>query len=181
MNIRVICKLSLPHITSKHHAATKSLQSCLTRPHRRKPTRLPRPWDSPGKNTGVGCHFLLHSIIRFFKCSTASTHLPHLTSLTCSLCPHYLSQSHSLIQTHLINAINAYAMDNHPNFVTIPLACPTHISQYLCSSWNIFPIRHIYIALFYMPNLYPKCWGLDCSNNYHGNLLNVYLAQILSH
>ena len=29
------------------------------RPHRRKPTRLPRPWDSPGKNTGVGCHFLL--------------------------------------------------------------------------------------------------------------------------
>ena len=28
-------------------------------PHRRKPTRHPRPWDSPGKNTGVGCHFLL--------------------------------------------------------------------------------------------------------------------------
>ena len=29
------------------------------RPHRRQPTRLPHPWDSPGKNTGVGCHFLL--------------------------------------------------------------------------------------------------------------------------
>ena len=29
------------------------------RPHRRQPTRLPRPWDSPGKNTGEGCHFLL--------------------------------------------------------------------------------------------------------------------------
>ena len=29
------------------------------RPHRRQPTRLPRPWDSPGKNTGAGCHFLL--------------------------------------------------------------------------------------------------------------------------
>ena len=29
------------------------------RPHRQQPTRLPRPWDSPGKNTGVGCHFLL--------------------------------------------------------------------------------------------------------------------------
>ena len=29
------------------------------RPHRRQPTRLPRPWDSPGKNTGVGCHLLL--------------------------------------------------------------------------------------------------------------------------
>ena len=28
-------------------------------PHRRQPTRLPHPWDSPGKNTEVGCHFLL--------------------------------------------------------------------------------------------------------------------------
>ena len=41
-------------------AAAKSLQSCLTlQPHRLQPIRLPRPWDSPGKNTGVGCHFLL--------------------------------------------------------------------------------------------------------------------------
>ena len=29
------------------------------RPHRRQPTRLPHPWDSPRKNPGVGCHFLL--------------------------------------------------------------------------------------------------------------------------
>ena len=29
------------------------------RPHRQQPTKLHRPWDSPGKNTGVGCHFLL--------------------------------------------------------------------------------------------------------------------------
>ena len=29
------------------------------RPHRRQPTRFSRPWDSTGKNTGVGCHFLL--------------------------------------------------------------------------------------------------------------------------
>ena len=29
------------------------------RPQRQQPTRLPRPWDSPGKNTGVACHFLL--------------------------------------------------------------------------------------------------------------------------
>ena len=44
-------------------AAAKSLQSCPTvRPHRRQPTRLHHPWDSPGKNTGVGCHFLLRCI-----------------------------------------------------------------------------------------------------------------------
>ena len=40
--------------------AAKSLQSCLILCNpRRQPIRLPRPWDSPGKNTGVGFHFLL--------------------------------------------------------------------------------------------------------------------------
>ena len=44
----------------KWSAAAKSLQSFPTvRPHRWQPTRLHHPWDSPGKNTGVGCHFLL--------------------------------------------------------------------------------------------------------------------------
>ena len=39
-------------------AAAKSLQSCPTlRAHRQQPTKLPRPWDSPVKNTGVGSHF----------------------------------------------------------------------------------------------------------------------------
>ena len=36
-----------------------SVVSDSVRPHRWQPTRLPHPWDSPGKNTGVGCHFLL--------------------------------------------------------------------------------------------------------------------------
>ena len=43
-------------------AAAKSLQSCPTLCDPidgRQPTRLPRLWDSPGKNTGVGCHCLL--------------------------------------------------------------------------------------------------------------------------
>jgi len=41
-------------------AAAKSLQSCPTvQSHRRQPTRLLCPWDSPGKTTRVGCHCLL--------------------------------------------------------------------------------------------------------------------------
>ena len=36
-----------------------SVVSDSVRPQRWQPTRLPCPWDSPGKNTGVGCHFLL--------------------------------------------------------------------------------------------------------------------------
>ena len=51
------------------------------RPHRRQPTRLPRPWDSPGNNTGVGCHFLLQcmrvkslSRVRFLATSWAAAY-----------------------------------------------------------------------------------------------------------
>ena len=36
-----------------------SVVSDSVQPHRWQPTRLPCPWDSPGQNTGVGCHFLL--------------------------------------------------------------------------------------------------------------------------
>ena len=43
------------HPSTPTAAAAKSLESSPTlRPHRRQPTRLRRPWDSPGKNTGVG-------------------------------------------------------------------------------------------------------------------------------
>ena len=39
-----------------------SVVSDSVRPHRWQPTRLPHPWYSPGKNTGVGCHFLLRCL-----------------------------------------------------------------------------------------------------------------------
>ena len=45
-----------------HSACCRQVASVVSdsvRPHRRQPTRLPRPRDSPGKNTGVGCHCLL--------------------------------------------------------------------------------------------------------------------------
>jgi len=39
-----------------------SVVSDSVRPRRQQPTRLPHPWDSPGKNTGVGSHFLLQCV-----------------------------------------------------------------------------------------------------------------------
>ena len=47
------------HLTQPCCCYGTSVMSDSVRPHRRQPTRLPCPWDSPGKNTGVGCHFLL--------------------------------------------------------------------------------------------------------------------------
>ena len=56
MNKAVSLKL-LPLLLLVLLSRSSHVRLCVT--HRRQPTRLPRPWDSPGKNTGVGCHCLL--------------------------------------------------------------------------------------------------------------------------
>ena len=68
-------------------------------PHRRQPTRLPCPWDSPGKNIGVGCHCLLRIglceyifYVLFFSSSRSLISVPwgsalSLFSISCFLSP----------------------------------------------------------------------------------------------
>ena len=64
-------------------AAAKSSDS--VRPHRRQPTRPRCPWDSPGKNTGVGCHFLLQCM-KVESESEAAQSCPTLSDpMDCSL------------------------------------------------------------------------------------------------
>ena len=65
-----------------------SVVSDSARPHRWQPTRLPHPWDSPGKNTRVGCHFLLQCMK--VKCE----------SEVAQLCP--TQQPHGLQPTRLL-------------------------------------------------------------------------------
>ena len=48
-----------PYYSYYYYYYVTSVMSNSVPPHRRQPTRLPRPWDSPGKYTGAGCHFLL--------------------------------------------------------------------------------------------------------------------------
>ena len=55
------------------------------RPQRRQPTRLPRPWDSPGKNTGVGCHFLLQCMKVKTEREVAQSCLTPSDPMDCSL------------------------------------------------------------------------------------------------
>ena len=55
------------------------------RPHRRQPTRLCCPWDSPGKNTGVGCHFLLQCTKMKSESEVAQSCLTLSDPMDCSL------------------------------------------------------------------------------------------------
>ena len=79
--------------------AAASVMSHSVRPHRRHPTGLPRPWDSPGKNTGVGCHFLLQCMKGKSESEVAQL-CPTLSDpMDCSLPG---SSIHGIFQTRVI-------------------------------------------------------------------------------
>ena len=59
----VVCPVNVTSFNFQNNPCccqVASVMSDSVRPHGLQPTRLLCPWDSPGKNTGVGCHFLLH-------------------------------------------------------------------------------------------------------------------------
>jgi len=62
-----------------------SVVSDSVQPHRWQPTRLPHPWDSPGKNTGVGCHFLLQCTKMKSESEVAQSCLTLSNPMDCSL------------------------------------------------------------------------------------------------
>ena len=80
-------------------------------PHRRQPTRLPCPWDSPGKNTGVGCHFLLQCM-KVKSESEVSQSYPTLSDpMDCSLPG---SSIHGIFQARVLEW-GAIAFSTGPN------------------------------------------------------------------
>ena len=66
---RCFLYLTLSEVKGSHSVVSDSL-----RPHGLQPTRILSPWDFPGKNTGVGCHFFLQGI---FPTQGSNLGLPH--------------------------------------------------------------------------------------------------------
>ena len=76
-----------------------SVVSDSVRPQRWQPTRLPGPWDSPGKNTGVGCHFLLQCM-KVKRESEVAQSCPTLSDpMDCSLPG---SSTHGIFQARVL-------------------------------------------------------------------------------
>ena len=95
------------------------------RPHRRQPTRLHHPWDSPSKNTGVGCHFLLQCMKVKSK-SEVTQSCPTLHDpMDCSLSG---SSIHGMFQARVLEWV-AIAFSNHPVY----------------SAFNIIPFSMAYM------------------------------------
>ena len=118
----------------------QSLQSrpTLCDPHRRQATSLPRPWDSPGKNTGVGCHFLLQcmkvkSESEFAQlCPTLSDPMD-CSLLGCSI--------HGIFQANL-DSILKNGDITLPTKVHLVKAMVFPVVMYGCDTWTVKKSEH---------------------------------------
>ena len=102
---------------------SRSFMSSSLRPHGLQPARLLCPWNSPGKNTGVGCHFLLQGI---FLTQESNPHLPH-----CQADSLLLSHKGSPI-TQTESAFKPHSSAGH--FIHLECSPPTQILRILCNS-----------------------------------------------
>ena len=108
-------------------AAAKSLQSCptLCDPQRRQPTRLPRPWDSLGKNTGVGCHFLLQCMKVKRESEVAQWCLTLSDPMDCSLPG---SSVHGILQARVLEwGAIAFSMLTFKKIILLWCSSHSHI------------------------------------------------------
>ena len=114
-------------------AAVASVMSDSMRPHRRQPTRLPHPWDSPGKNTGVGCHFLLQCMKVKSESEVAQSCLSYPMD-----CSPPGSSVHGIFQARVLEwgaiAFSTIALYEPPNFHDSLISYDPH--TVLESRWN---------------------------------------------
>ena len=106
------------------------------RPRGLQPTRLLCPWDSPGKNTGVGCHFLLQCMKVKNESEVAQSCLTLSDPIDCSL---PASSVHGISQARVLEwgaiAFSATAFDNWLNLKGFPVAQMVKNLPQMCETW----------------------------------------------
>ena len=126
------------------------------RPHRRQPTRLPRPWDSPGKNTGVGCHFLLQCIKVKSEREVTQSYPTFSDPIDYSLPG---SSIHGIFQAKVLEWGAIAPHPQNPQFVTTNLIS---FSEFVCVS-SIMDLQHYVSSLHrarYGLSIKGEMWGL---------------------
>ena len=113
------------------------------RPHRQQPTRLPRPWDSPGKNTRVGCHFLLQCMKVKSESEVAQSCPTLRNPMDCSLPG---SSIHGIFQARVlewgaITFSESTLYIRSYQFSSVAQLCPT-VRDHMDYSMPGFPVHH---------------------------------------
>ena len=117
-------------------------------PHRWQPTRLPRPWDSPGKNTRVGCHFLLQCMNVKSESEVSHSCLTPSDPMDCSLPG---SSVHGIFQARVLEwGAIAFSITTHCSNIKIPSM--TFCFFMFCSFVKILTTSSVTLLFF---SLYP--------------------------
>ena len=127
------------------------------RPHRRQPTRLPCPWDSPGKNTGVGCHFLLQCMKVESEREVVQSCPTLSNTMDCSLAG---SSVHGRFQARVL-AWGAIAFSNSVELLFIKTCCLCFLWCY--SGMDFLPSFCCKIAVFFSINITCKVFNFKIS------------------
>ena len=137
------------------------------RPHRQQPTGLPHPWDSPGKNTGVGCHFLLQCMKVKSEREVAQS-CPTLSNLMDCSPPG--SSVHGIFQARVLEwgAITfsgiSYTYTYTPSLLRL---LPTALPSVLLQSTSFLPPIIAFLPVSSLPSWHlhiaadsvPPCWS----------------------
>ena len=141
------------------------------RPHRWQPTGLPRPWDSPDKNTGVGCHFLLQCMKVKSESEVAQSCPTLQDPMDCSLTG---SSVHGIFQARVLEW-GAIAFSGSTYYPTLKLS--------LSFKLHYFSVTFIPAAQFITRSVreFPTFYTYSDSNiNGFFKYLFVFLITILS-
>ena len=140
-------------------AAAKSLQSCPTLwSHRLQPTRLPSPWDSPGKNTEVDCHFLLQCMKVKSESKVAQSYPILSDPMDCSLPG---SSAHGIFQARVLAAEVRLCLFNF----------------FFLTSWIIpFALSFIYVCTCMCYYLYVYTVSVCFLNILHSQIKQLYIS-----
>ena len=129
--------------------------SDFVRPNRRQPTRLPRPWDSPGKNSGVGCHFLLQCMKVKSESEVAQSCLTLSNPMGCSpagFSVHGIFQARALewaaIVLYLVN--QSYPTPSDPMDCSLPGSSVRGIFQARVLEWGAIAFSETYLTYIKM-------------------------------
>ena len=136
------------------------------RPHRHQPTGLPRPWDSPDKNTGVGCHFLLQcmkvksesevtqscpTLSDPMDCSPpGSTYIWSIVDLQCSV--NFRCTAKLISYTH--NTVTLFRLFSHIGYYRTLHRVPCAIKRFLLIIYFLYSYVYVNLNLLIFP---PPC------------------------
>ena len=127
--------------------------SNAVQPHRQQPTRSHCPWDSPGKNTGVGCHFLLQCMKVKSESEDTQSYMTLSNPMNCSLPS---SSIHGIFQARVLEGV-AIAFSKFIIYGNLKRICILPLYEN-CINLNYVELVHgvfqvYYILLFYIFSL----------------------------